>query len=224
MNPEMRKYMRKAKIIAEKSNVGDKVMCPCGCMNNFKKQTKTQCFNRSKGDSCKTTYYNRIRRTNNPPLKMENHQIIRKMSIYISMKEKELKLINKTKRIENIDNKLDFISNLSLQKNNNDTFSDHFISLMKQTKEISKMSAPNTDVVCPCGCAETFKKTTKDNTYNRIEGNKHKDDFYSKIKGEIKIEENEENLKSLNKMNNYIKERSSKLKVEMVRKRRKMTR
>lgn len=214
MNPEMRKYMRKAKTIAKSAELGETVMCPCGCMTNFKKETKYQCFNTSNGTKCKDRYYNITRKKNNPALKMSTHKKIKRMGLYIAKKEKEVI----QKYLESKENKVNEVveKGIELKLSVSDNFDkNEFIELMKQTKNISQISPINKEIMCPCGCGTSFIKSTKANAYNRIEGNKHKDDYYGKIRGEIEIEYSIENKNIFNNMKKYVLLRAKILKDEL---------
>lgn len=64
-NPELRKLYNRLYHVAKASVKGEKVLCPCGCMVEFRKRTDSHVFAHREGGVCKTRYYNRIRSKSN---------------------------------------------------------------------------------------------------------------------------------------------------------------
>lgn len=64
-NPTLRGLYRKARLVARAADIGDEVMCPCGCLKKFTKHVKSQIFLNSGDTSHKDTYYNRVRSKSN---------------------------------------------------------------------------------------------------------------------------------------------------------------
>lgn len=62
-NPELRKLSKRIFYIAKASVKGEKIMCPCGCLAEFRKRTDSQVFAQKVG--CKDTYYNVVRSKSN---------------------------------------------------------------------------------------------------------------------------------------------------------------
>ena len=86
-NPTLRKLYRKAKTIAKHAPVGHKIMCPCGCLQEFKKKTETQAFAKSEKDTHKNRYYTRTRSKSNYMFDQKMLMIESKMKSYIHKNE-----------------------------------------------------------------------------------------------------------------------------------------
>jgi hypothetical protein len=192
-NPSLRKLYRGAKKIAQDSKKGDKIMCPCGCLNLFKKTSDSHIFMKSEKDVCKTRYYTKTNSKRSFDLTKEM------MTIHIGMNKyiKEYKKNNPEK--ENKSKKTEEVNYV-----NDEATSENYINVLKEVKKSSKNNKKGSRVMCPCGCLKTFIKNTEHHTFSRDAKDECKDKFYTIVRSENKIEMTPEKILSFKVMRNYV--------------------
>lgn len=210
-NSTLRKLYRTAKSIAKNAEVGRKIMCPCGCLQEFHKKSENQIFQKpsgGNGSTHKDRYYTRVRSTSNYMFDDKMLMIERRMTSYIA-KNKDLLPANVKK------NKVAKKEEFSKDIVSSDISNDNFIALMKQNKSINKNKNTGEKILCPCGCGESTIKGSYQQAYAQSELVSHKDTYYNITRGDVKLDLNDPKvIKSYNIMHKYVEKEIKSLKVE----------
>ncbi len=183
-SPTLRVLYRKAKKIAKNAPIGSKIMCPCGCLQMFKKKNANHIFQKDEKNKHKNEYYNLTRSTANNALDGNSLKIRKIMTHYNRDHEHLIPVRTKSER------KLIEIDKKPVSK---DFSIPNLITLMKINKDISKNTKTGTVILCSCGCGETFNKKT----YQQVHSSSDcKDRFFNIVRGDIKLTEDENTMKS----------------------------
>lgn len=154
-NPQLRKLYRSARTIAKKADVGSKVMCPCGCLKQFKKTKKNQVFLPGNETKRHENDYNRLVKSNDNNEPDDAMILIEKtMTAYIDG-YKKTQPITEDATVEKV----------KLTPLNSTPTSENFIRLMKQTRAVNRNSRIGSTLLCPCGCNERFMKESDLQTF-----------------------------------------------------------
>lgn len=186
-NPTLRNLYRKTFRIANKKEVGDVIMCPCGCLQMFKKANKNNVFAATTGShNHKNNFYSRVRSKSNYAFtdKMLNIEI--KMNRYIA---NNLKFLEK-KEVKEF--KPEPLKTITDDIKNNMTV-DNYIELMKTQKSINSNKKVGDEILCPCGCNELIKKRSYQQVYSQSKTMDltHKNNYYNITRGDTKININD---------------------------------
>lgn len=191
--PTLRRLYRAAKTIAKAANEGDKIMCPCGCLKQFHKKSKSQIFLNSKSDKCKDRYYSRTRSKANYAYTQGMLKILREMNAYVN-KNKAPKLTPKKKE------------KIIINSVKNEPSAENYVEILNQVKNASKSAEKGSRVMCPCGCMKTFIKSTGHHTFSRDNGEECKDSYWTTVRSDDDIEMSAEKMIAFKVMRNYVED------------------
>lgn len=202
-NPEMRKLLRQAKQIATNAPVGTKLMCPCGCGQEYHKK-QGQIFQNAATGNHKDKYHNNVRSTANHALDGETLELRRKLKAYIHKHFELLDVFKRNNKPSVKANKVaQFVMPKSLPK---DFSSDNMIKVMELNKEVSAVAKVGSQILCSCGCGDIITKNTYQQVFSQKRDKQCKDDFHNKVRGSMKIEDSQSNIKAFEALKKNIKE------------------
>ena len=186
-NPALRKLYRQLKAIAKNSDVGDKVMCPCGCLKTFHKKTKNDKYLPNNGTLHKDRYNNRVRSKSNYDFDSQMLHMETTMKIYVEKNKDKLKKVCQSQLSP---------EKVSLEKISDSATSENLKAVMQQVKSLNKTSVKGSSVICPCGCGDVFCKTTPHHAFSRKSGEDCKDKYYEIVRSNKPVEMSIENVLS----------------------------
>lgn len=204
-NPTLRKLYRATKTIAKQADVGTKVMCPCGCLQEFKKMSKEHVFQKDEKNSHKTQYYNRTRSTANNAFDSNMLKIHRVMKSYV---EKNKALLPKRKSVKKTEPEKIDLRGVSSEP----TFKN-LKKVMEQNKSINKNAKVGEMILCACGCGEKIIKSSYQQAFSQSEGKAHKDDYHNIVRTE-NMDMTLERIVAFKKMHSHVTKEIEKLKVQ----------
>jgi len=186
--PELRNLYRNAYKIAKECVKGDKIMCPCGCLVQFKKESDSHVFySKSKElnlnmqeNKCKDRYHNGVRARTNGAYDERMLRVRGMMARYIHAYNKSAPAIARAVKIKK--------EPTSTEPIDRSVSSENFIAIMKQLKGLNQESSKNAILLCPCGCGDVFCKVTKQHAFSRKSGSDCKDNYYTLTRMETPIE------------------------------------
>jgi hypothetical protein len=80
------------------------------------------------------------------------------------------------------------------------------IKVMELNKEVSAVAKVGSQILCSCGCGDIITKNTYQQVFSQKRDKQCKDDFHNKVRGSMKIEDSQSNIKAFEALKKNIKE------------------